>query len=156
MQSEYGNILCEMISQSKELEDITYIYGKKFGMVPSTVQCHIVQNDYPEWCSNMCYSKWWVFSCFFNNKIPLCKACLITRLSNVIPPFKNSVVDKGGCRVCGDWWTDLLNKNRWFLKYKDYPTVKGRKEGNRNEANINIPKAPDKRPVDKKAVISNF
>ena len=34
-QSEHGNILCEMLKQSKESEEVTYRYCKKFGMVPS-------------------------------------------------------------------------------------------------------------------------
>ena len=24
----------------------------------------------------------------------------------VIPNFKNAVICKGACRICGDWWTD--------------------------------------------------
>ena len=32
-------------------------------------------------------------------------------LSKVIPHLKNLVICKGACRVCGDWWTDLSNKN---------------------------------------------
>ena len=34
-----------MLRQSKELEEITYRYCKKFGMVSSTVHCQVVQND---------------------------------------------------------------------------------------------------------------
>ena len=32
-------------------------------------------------------------------------------------------------------------------KVQDFPTLKHRREGNENERNINIPKAPDERPV---------
>ena len=69
------------------------------------------------------------------------------RLSKVIPHFKNAVICKGAHRVCGDWWTDLLNKNCSFPKHKNYPTVKDRREGNGNEGNINTSHAPDERPV---------
>ena len=36
------------------------------------------------------------------------------RLSTVISHFKNAVIDKGSCRVCGDCWTDLSNKTGCF------------------------------------------
>ena len=44
-QSEHGNILCEMLRHSKELENITYRYCKNLGMVPSTVHCQVIQNE---------------------------------------------------------------------------------------------------------------
>ena len=88
-QNEYENILCEMLRQSKELENITY--WKKFGVVSSTLHCQVIQNDHPERYSNTCtlqhglYSKVWGFSCLFNNKIPSCNFCLKKRLSKVTP-----------------------------------------------------------------------
>ena len=103
-------------------------------MVSSTIYCQVIQNDYPARCSNTCslknglYLKRWEFSCLFNNKIPSCKNCLRKGLSKVIPHFKNAVIDKDACRVCGDQWTDLSNKNNWIPKHKDYPAVKGRRE----------------------------
>ena len=100
------------------------------------------------------YSKRWGFSCCLNNKIPSCNTCWKKRLSKVIPHFKNAVIDKGPCSICSDWWKDLSNKNYLFQKHKDYPTVKGRKEGNGNERNINIPKAPDERPLNKEDLLS--
>ena len=118
-------------------------------MVPSTVHCQVLQNDYPERCSNTCTlqyglsSKMWGFSCLFNNKIPCCKSCLKKRLSKVITHFKITGIDKDAFRVCGDWWTDLSNKNCWFPKPKDHATVKDSRERNRNEASINKPNAPD-------------
>ena len=42
------------VRQLKELENITYRYCKNLGMVPSTVNCQVIQNDYPERCSNTC------------------------------------------------------------------------------------------------------
>ena len=68
------------------------------------------------------------FSCVFKNKLLSCKIFLKKRLSKVIPHFKNAVNDKGACRVYGDWWTDLSNKNCWFTKHKDYLTDKKIKE----------------------------
>ena len=59
-----------------------------------------------------------------------------------MPHFKNVVIDKSACRVCGDWWTDLSNTKCWFPKYKNYPTVKGRQKGNGNEGKFYVPKAP--------------
>ena len=91
----------------------------------------------------------------FNNKILLCKNCLKKRLSQVLPHFKNAVIVKGACRVCGDLWTDLSNKNCWFSKHKDYSTVKDRKQENGNEGNINILKAPSERPVNKEDMLSS-
>ena len=73
-QSEHGNILCEMLRQSKELENITYRYCKNVGMIPLTVHCQVIQNDYPERCSNTCtlqnglYSKRWGYFCLFTVK----------------------------------------------------------------------------------------
>ena len=159
-QSEHGNILCEMLRQLKELENITYRYCKNVGMISSTVHCQLIQNDYPEWCSNACtsqnglYSKRCGYSYLFNKKSPSCKNCLKKRLSKVISHFKNAVICKGACRVCGDWWTDLSNKNYWFPKHKDYPTVKGRREKNGNEENINIHIAPDERPIYEENLLS--
>ena len=96
------------------------------------------------------------FSCVFKNKLLSCKIFLKKRLSKVIPHFKNAVNDKGTCRNCGDRWTYLSNKNYWFPKHKDYPTVKGRREGNWNEGNVNIPKAPDERAVNEKDLLSPY
>ena len=53
--------------------------------------------------------------------------CLKKRLSKVIPHFKNAGINKGACRVSGYWWTDLSNKNCWFLKYNAYPSAKGKR-----------------------------
>ena len=44
-QSEHGNILCEMLRHSKELENITYRYCKNLGMVPSKIHCQVIQNE---------------------------------------------------------------------------------------------------------------
>ena len=41
------------------------------------------------------------------------------RPSKVISHFKNSDTDKGLCRVCGDWWTDLSNKNHRKIVHKE-------------------------------------
>ena len=87
----------------------------------------------------------WGFSYLFNNKISSCKTCVKKKLSKVIPHFKNAVIDKDACSICGDWWTDLSNKNGWFQKHKDYPTFNDKKEGNGNEVNVNMPRAPDER-----------
>ena len=54
IQSEHGNILCEMLMQSKELENITYRYCYNVGMIPLIVHCQVIQNDYLERCSNTC------------------------------------------------------------------------------------------------------
>ena len=51
-QSEHGNVLCEMLRQSKELKKICNRYCKNLRIVPSTVHCQAIQNDYPERCSN--------------------------------------------------------------------------------------------------------
>ena len=72
----------------------------------------------------------------------------------MLPHFKNIGNDKGPSQVCGDWWTDLWNQNCWFPKHKDYLTVKGRREENRNEGNINIPKALDGWPVNEEDLLS--
>ena len=77
------------------------------------------------------------------------------KLSKVIPHFKNAGFDKCHCRVCGDWWEGLWNKNSWSPKHKDYPSVKARKGGNGNEVNINIPKAPDGQPMNEENLLSN-
>ena len=47
--------------------------------------------------------------------------------------FQECIYPQGVCTVCGDWWTDLSNKNCWFPKHKDYPTVNDRRKGNGNE-----------------------
>ena len=49
------------------------------------------------------------------------------RPSKVISDVKNTGVDEHPCRVCGDWWIDLSNKNCWFPKHNDYPSAKGRR-----------------------------
>ena len=57
------------------------------------------------------------------------KACLKKKLRKVTSYFKSSVIYKGPCRVCSDWWTDLSNKICCFSKHKDYLTAKvGEKE----------------------------
>ena len=87
-QSEHGNILCEMLRQSKELENITYRDCKNLGVVPSTVYCQVE------------------FSCLFKSKIPSCKYCLKKRLG------------KSACRVCGEWWTYYQTKTVGFHNSK--------------------------------------
>ena len=72
----------------------------------------------------------------------------------MIPHFKNGVIHIGACKDCGDWQTDLSNKNCWFPKHKYYPTVKDKREGNGNQRNINIPKAPDESPVNEEDLLS--
>ena len=72
----------------------------------------------------------------------------------MIPDVKNAVIQKGACRACDDCWTVSSNKNWWFPKYKDYPSVKGGKEGNGNEEHINIPKALDERPINSNDLVS--
>ena len=42
------------------------------------------------------------------------KNYLKKRLGKVIQHFKNAVFQKGACRVCGDWWTDLSKKTVGF------------------------------------------
>ena len=126
-QSEHGNIFCQR--QLKELESITYRYCNNLGIVPLTVHCQVIQNDYPEMCSNTCTlqnglcSKRLIFFCFFNNKMLSCKNCLKQRLSKVILHFKNAVYIRVHieCVVIG---SQIYNKNCWFPKHKDYPTVK--------------------------------
>ena len=103
---------------------------------------------------NDLYSKRWGFSCLFYDKIPSCKNYLKKRLGKVIPHFKNAVIQKGACQDCGDWWTDLSNKKRWFPKHKDYAIVKDIREGNGNEENNNIPKAPGERPANEENLLS--
>ena len=113
-----------MLRQSKELENITYRYCKNLGMIPSTGHCQVIQTDYPERCSITCtlqndlYSKRWGYSCLFNNKIPSCQNCLKKRLGKVIPHFKNTVIHKGACRVCGDWGQIYLTKTVGFQNTK--------------------------------------
>ena len=93
-------------------------------MAPSTVYCQVIQNAYPERCPNSCqwqnglYSKRWVFSFLFSNKIPSSKSWLMKRLSKVISNVKNANIDKHPCRVCGVWWTDSSNKNYLIPKHK--------------------------------------
>ena len=41
-----------------------------------------------------------------------------------------------------------------FQKHRDYPRVKDRREGNRNEGNVNIPKASDKNPDNEDDLLS--
>ena len=43
-----------------------------------------------------------------------------------MPLFNIAVIDKSAYRVCGNWKTDLSNKNYWFPKHEDCLTVKGR------------------------------
>ena len=61
--------------------------------------------------------------------------------------MKNAVICKDACRVWGDWWTDLSNKNCWFRKHRDYPTVADRNGEIGNEWSINILNAPDERQI---------
>ena len=78
-------------------------------MLPSTVHCKDIQHGYQEKWSDTHISK-----CLHCSS---CIDCIMKQLSKVIVGVKNSVVDKGHCRVCGDLQTDLSNKNGWFPKH---------------------------------------
>ena len=94
-------------------------------------------------------------SCLFNNKLTSFITHLKRRLSKAIAHFKNAGIAKGASGVCDDWWTDLSNKNYWFLQHKDYQIVKCKREGNGNEGNNNMFKAPGESSVDKEDKLSS-
>ena len=75
--------------------------------------------------------------------VPTCAHCKLV-----------DILKCGACRVYGDWWTDISNKNGWFQKHKDYPTVKYGSKENGNEGNINIPNAPDEKPVNEENLLN--
>ena len=76
------------------------------------------------------------------------------KLSKVILDVKNIGIHKGHNRVCGDLLTDLSTKNCWFPKHKYYLSATGRRELNGSEVNINLPKAPNGRPVNEENLLS--
>ena len=96
-------------------------------------------------------AEWFSFSkvgilLLFNNWVPSCKSCQIKRLSKVIPAFKNADIEKGHHIVCGRF----IKQKLLVPKTQRLSISKKVKKWSFNEINMNMPIAPDWRPVNEK------